>query len=1011
MPAERTPHSDDSLLAAPLLALTEWALQAPATVLVGACALALLSVAITVNGLSFKASRLDLLNPRSEYNQRWLAYLAEFGNRDDACVVVRADRKADLTAAIDDLAQQLRQETSFFNSVFYRRDLSRLKQKALHYLPPAQLQQIEQQLTAATAMLPSAGESADPVQQLAVLNDQLTHVGLATPDQRTRIETQYAQAAGMLLAGLSGTPLPESQSSQQPAADLSALQQFDPQYLLADGGKLGFVLAKLAAEPLDSAACATAISHLRTIIKQTQQRHPHAWIGLTGMPVIEHDEMAASQFDMLWTSIASMILVLLLYLAAYGGLRHAMLVNGLLLLATAYSFGFVTLAVGHLNILSAAFSAVLIGLGIDFAIHYVATYLNLRRQGCDEETALLRMVAEVGPGMVTGGVTTAAAFFMAAMTDFIGVRELGLVAGGGILLCVLSTVIVLPPLILLVDRRWPLVRLPVILPAGRWFNWPLSNPRLTMAVTLLVAAAIATGSSKLRYDHNLLNLQPRHLESADIERQLFTRLDDSVWFAVSLCSSREELRARKLAFESLPNIAKTEEIASLLPDHVPQHAARIEHLCRHIAAIPQRPAQLPKVDIERLKQELTRATGLLARELPHETPATGLLTQLRTVISSVPPDIAEFRLAQSHRQISQLASAFNPLRSIADPQQPRLDDLPKELTDRFIGKNRTYLLKVYARGNIWNMEQLQTFVRAVETVDARVTGHPVQTYYASRHMAESYVWAGLYALVAVVVLLWIDFRSLSHSLLAMVPPVIGFAMMTGCLGWLDIPFNPANMIVLPLILGIGVDHGVHLVHLWRQQRGRFKLDDATTVAVLLTANTTTASFGALILARHQGLQSLGQALTLGVTTCLAASIIFFPALLAWLTRNRPEESALPAVEPEEHALKTKPLPTPAVNTPAVTISPVVPAPVAIAPVVTPQIEEPTAPIPVEAPAPSLPIEPAAVTEEEIAALLESALFPRLEAGPTSEVSLSTETDAAPTTTVRRRDLPRRSDAA
>ena len=145
------------------------------------------------------------------------------------------------------------------------------------------------------------------------------------------------------------------------------------------------------------------------------------------------------------------------------------------------------------------------------------------------------MAVEVGPGVVTGGVTTAAAFFMAAMTDFIGVRELGLVAGGGILLCVLSTVLVLPPLILLVDRRWPLVKLPGILPAGRWFEFPLRWPRLTMGVTLLIVAAIAGGSVNLRYDHNLLNLQPRHVESADIERQLFTRLDDSVWFGVSVC--------------------------------------------------------------------------------------------------------------------------------------------------------------------------------------------------------------------------------------------------------------------------------------------------------------------------------------------------------------------------------------------------------------------------------------------------------------------------------------------
>src|SRR6478735_2236300 len=135
MQAERTPHADDSLLAAPLLAVTEWGIRAPATVLVGACALALLAVAVTVNGLTFKTSRLDLLNPRSEYNQRWLAYLAEFGDRDDACVVVRAERSADLMAAIDDIAAELRQDQKLFDSVFFRRDLSRLKSKALHYMP------------------------------------------------------------------------------------------------------------------------------------------------------------------------------------------------------------------------------------------------------------------------------------------------------------------------------------------------------------------------------------------------------------------------------------------------------------------------------------------------------------------------------------------------------------------------------------------------------------------------------------------------------------------------------------------------------------------------------------------------------------------------------------------------------------------------------------------------------------------------------------------------------------
>src|SRR5262245_54218836 len=187
MPAERNPTADDSLLAAPLLAITGWGLRAPATVLVAACALALLSVAVTVNGLTFKTSRLDLLNPRSEYNQRWLAYLSEFGDRDDACVVVRAERKADLTAAIDDLAAQIRQEPQLFDSVLFRRDLSRLKGKALHYLPPEQLAQLEQQMAAVAEILPRSGQASDITAQLARLNDELAHISATTVQQRGRI--------------------------------------------------------------------------------------------------------------------------------------------------------------------------------------------------------------------------------------------------------------------------------------------------------------------------------------------------------------------------------------------------------------------------------------------------------------------------------------------------------------------------------------------------------------------------------------------------------------------------------------------------------------------------------------------------------------------------------------------------------------------------------------------------------------------------------------------------------
>jgi predicted RND superfamily exporter protein len=184
------------------------------------------------------------------------------------------------------------------------------------------------------------------------------------------------------------------------------------------------------------------------------------------------------------------------------------------------------------------------------------------------------------------------------------------------------------------------------------------------------------------------------------------------------------------------------------------------------------------------------------------------------------------------------------------------------------------------------MDRLQKFVADVEGVDPQVTGHPVQTFYASRHMLRSYMHSGIYALIAVFILLYIDFQSVRMSLLAMMPLAIGCLVTAGTIGWLDIALNPANMIVLPLLLGIGVDDGVHLVHEFRRSRGRFEVGDSTAVAVVLTSTTTMVSFGTMILAQHRGLCSLGQVLTLGVLTCLLSSILIFPAVLGWLSRHR-----------------------------------------------------------------------------------------------------------------------------
>jgi predicted RND superfamily exporter protein len=222
-----------------------------------------------------------------------------------------------------------------------------------------------------------------------------------------------------------------------------------------------------------------------------------------------------------------------------------------------------------------------------------------------------------------------------------------------------------------------------------------------------------------------------------------------------------------------------------------------------------------------------------------------------------------------------------------------------------VGSSGRHLLKIYGRGDIWNFAALERFVRDVRSVDARATGNPLQAYEASLEMKRSYEQAGLSALAVIMVVLWLDFRSLSHALLAALPLALGMAQTLGLMGLAGIDLNPANLIGIPLILGIAVDYGVHIVHDALERPGPYRISASTANSVLVDALTTILGFGALMVASHRGLESLGRVLTIGVTTCTVTSLVFLPALLALLHRAPP---ALPASEAApEAALEVAPL--------------------------------------------------------------------------------------------------------
>ncbi len=876
--------SDELFLARPFVLGTRLILAFPITTIAIMLGLAAVAGYLTATRLGYQTSRMDLLDPNSNYNQLWTAYIEEFGEEDDAVVVVEGAGREQVVPVLEEISSLLARDDRLFHAVLHEVDLGKIRSKGLHYLGPEELHGLTGFLDELQPILAGNWTPLNVSHLAGGLLHQLEAAGNDTA-RKQQAREKIARLADSLGAALGQPRRYQSPWPEMPSS-FAILSELNSEYLLTKQGQLGFVLLRLARGEDRFDHCTEATTALRDLIAQVQTRHPHVKIGLTGLPVMENDEMLSSQTSMFWASMISMVLVGLLFVAGFGGARHAMLANLILIVGMALAFGYATLAVGHLNILSVTFTVTLIGIGIDYGVYYVALYLQRRGENQDCHTALLESSRISGPAIATGAITTAIAFFAAGLTSFKGVAELGIIAGGGILLCAIAMLVMLPACIGLVDRSDWGTRMPKPLGVHRWVA-PLHRlPRLTLSLSIAGTVFLGFGLSHLWYDNNLLNMQAEGLESVELERKLLSECNQSVWYALSMADSREELLDLKARFLELPSVERTEEIVSLLPVSEPGKQQLIEQIGQRLTSLPERPPLITVDTPEMLGQVLGQMQNalLVGRE---DERSVRQLEIVRDLLRRLPTADCYSLLTRFQQEMAgDLLSRLHILKSIANPAPPALTDLPTSLVHRFVGQHGKHLLKIYGRGDIWDTMALRRFVHDVRGVDPHATGNPLQAHEASLEMKRSYQEAAIYALLVILGVLVLDFKSLRMAALAAVPLGIGILQMFGLLGWLDIPLNPANLIALPLIMGLGVDYGVHILHEFRETEGPYRMSAGTAVAVLVDALTTLVGYGSLMIATHQGLQSLGRVLTLGVTCCLFTSLVMLPAALTWFTRNR-----------------------------------------------------------------------------------------------------------------------------
>lgn len=917
---------------------------------------------LTIARLEFSTDRNDLVGSEKEYHRNFLDFKREFPAQDDIVAVIESEDAEKNRQFVERLGVRLEAEsithnpTNVFTDVFYKGDLTMMGPKALLFVPESDLKELLKTLRDYRPFISQFAGATN----LATLFHQVS-IRIRTADRSTNANNESLVKALPALERIvtrareslarPGTPPspgidalfgagPEAERQKYITFDKGRLYLVNAKARLATtndvekiktswwlrlvGGERPFTAAEIESElkMKQGALNEAAVYRFRELVDMTAHEVPGVNVGLTGEPVLEVDEMLQSTKDSTIATILSLVICALLFIFGYSETGRPLKAVACLIVGLSYTMGYTTAVVGHLNILTITFVPMLIGLAIDFGVHLISRFEEELRHGATDLEATTRAVVNTGQGIFTGCFTTAGAFFAMALTDFRGIQEMGVITGGGMLICLIPMMTMLPALLLKKGRQLRIDHVAgrIIAAAERKPNrhhaaeerrarferlW-LDRPWTVLGVTAALCVFAALRLPHVHFDYNLLNMQSDGLASVTFEKKLVdaTRIKPgsavdgerakSVLFGVIVVDSAAAAAELEPRLKALPTVSGLDSMAQYLNQDASGKLELIREIGREISTIRFAEADRGDVDLGELSQRLWGLSGLLGlasdevkKTAPDEKELIRNLDSLRDAISQLrvamfqgDQKMSAAKMGSFQRALfGDIRDTFDALRKQDSSSGLRPEDLPVALQNRFIGITGKHLIQVYPKDDVWERNAQESFVKELQAVVPKATGTPVQLYYYTELLKVSYVEAAWWALGAIVVLVFLHFRSITPVLLSLLPVAVGTLWMVGFMGWANIPFNPANIMTLPLVIGIGVTNGIHILNRFAEEKNPEIFGKSTGKAVLISGLTTVSGFGSLIIADHQGIKSLGWVMAVGTTTCMIAALTMLPAIL------------------------------------------------------------------------------------------------------------------------------------
>ena len=602
------PLSTDSLLARSLAWLAAAVCRHPRWFVYPQIALFAACILYTVFFLQFDTSRDDLVGSNKKYHQNFLRLKKEFPQQSDLVVVIESENIEKNRQFAERLGAKLEVETNLFTDVFYKGDLPMMGAKALLFVPENDLGNLKNTLEADAPFIRQFTQTTNLISFFEQIN-----TAFRTAPRETNAQTEsLIQSLPALTRIVTQADASLNRPGTPPSPGVTALfdagdEAVRKTYITFANGRIFLVTAHAPVHDLNG----NAVERIRQLIRVTQGEVPGLNVGLTGEPVLEHDEMAQSQRDTTVASIVALVLCALIFIYGYSETGRPVKATICLVVGLAYTLAFATLTVGHLNILTITFVPILIGLAIDFGVHLVTRYEEELRKGRTEPEALTTAMVFTGQGIFVGALTTAGAFLAMWLTNFKGIQEMGIICGGGLLVCFIPMITLLPVLLLRGRQNVLDHTLGDVARRVRIENIWLERPVLVMVIVGILCMLALTQARKVYFDYNLLNMQSAGLPAVVFEQKLIDSADKSVLYGAVIADSLVQAVELQMQIEKLPTVASNgvQSMALYLSEDQTEKLRLIGQIKQQVTALQFGTTDPQPVEIENFSRTLYSLYG------------------------------------------------------------------------------------------------------------------------------------------------------------------------------------------------------------------------------------------------------------------------------------------------------------------------------------------------------------------------------------------------------------------